>query len=124
MAKDEQVVDKGVTEDARIGYRNKEGYITKKPTAWVTGALLDPKRYPTPTQLWFNDNYYVILPMGVARITDEARQVLLKLIGEKPEKDVVEEPVNPPVEPSTGIAFSPENTIVGTEKPETPKKGN
>lgn len=67
--------------DGRIGMRDASGKIVIYPTHFATGGVWNRKNYPTPTTTWFGENrdYFYVLPINVARITEDLREELLKI---------------------------------------------
>ena len=84
--------------DGRIGMRDESGKIVIYPTHFATGGIWNRKNYPTPTTTWFGENrrYFYVLPINVARITEDLREELLNLtvkLVTKPAPKVIKESI-------------------------------
>ncbi len=72
--------------DPRIGRRAPNGKIVRAPSLYVTGEGYIAGANPAPTLFWIDvdQEYFVILPVSLAHISDKRHLEMLMLVG-KPE---------------------------------------
>lgn len=81
--------------DLRLGFREKNGRISRWPSKYFNGTPFSKFANPSPTQYWVNEEYFVVLPTGVGSIDDGIYEELLALVAPvaKAQAKKVEEPV-------------------------------
>ena len=57
--------------DKRLGYRNDRGRIIKYPDNYADGAPFSRVTNPAPTMYWLNHNYFVVMAINAAGISEE-----------------------------------------------------
>lgn len=69
--------------DPRIGIKDENGYVTKRPEQYATGGFWNRNNINAPTTVYFGENrrYFYILPIGIGKVSPELRRELLEIVG-------------------------------------------
>lgn len=77
--------------DDRIGIRDENMSITKKPTKYSNGSAVHPQERPT-TIVWFGEDgqYFYYVPIGV-RSTEQLKEQMKAIVGAGNDSSVEEQ---------------------------------